>query len=103
MTARTAGLILVLAAVPALSACATTASDAPAGPTSQVNRCQAAPGQAFIGQTASTQTGAAMLRATNAAEIRWVPPRTMVTMEFKYGRLTVGYDDAMTIASVACS
>lgn len=95
------GLLFALAAMPVLSACAT--ADVPPPPIDPVNRCQAAPGQAFIGQTASAETGAAMMRATNASEIRWVPPRTMVTMEFKYGRLTVGYDDAMKITSVACT
>ncbi len=72
-------------------------------PDESANRCQAAPGQAFVGQMASTATGSAMLAATNASEIRWVPPRTMVTMDLKYGRLTVGYDDAMIITSVACT
>ncbi|MDE2436280.1 MAG: hypothetical protein KGM49_08475 [Sphingomonadales bacterium] len=61
------------------------------------------PGQAFIGKPASAGTARAMMAATHASEVRWVPPRTAVTMEFKYGRLTVGYDDSMIITSASCS
>ena len=96
-----AKLALVLAAVPALSACATTPEGAtpppPAGDT-----CQAAPGQAFIGRVATAEVGAQLLAATRSREIRWVPPATVVTMDYKYGRLTVSYDEAMKIVSVSC-
>ena len=37
-----------------------------------------------------------------ADEVRWAPPRTAMTMEFKEGRVTVAYDDAMTITAVTC-
>ena len=77
--------------------------DAPAAPPTTVGKCNAAPGQSFIGKTASSENGAALLAVTGAREIRWVAPRTAVTLEYKYGRLTVGYDDAMTIVSVGCS
>ncbi|MFC0590112.1 I78 family peptidase inhibitor [Novosphingobium aquiterrae] len=85
-----------------LAACAPM-DGAATPPPLAANSCDAAPGQSFIGQTASSSLGSALLAATGAKEIRWVPPRTAVTMEFKYGRLTVGYDDAMAIASVGCS
>lgn len=97
-----AALALVLAAVPALSACATT-QDGAAPPRPAGDTCRAAPGQAFIGRTASAAVGAALLAATDSREIRWVPPGTMVTMDYKYGRLTVSYDEAMTIITVSCS
>lgn len=91
---------LAIAALSALSACATAGESVPrpAGDT-----CRAAPGQAFVGRTASAAVGAEMLAATNARDIRWVPPGTMVTMDYKYGRLTVSYDDVLTIVSVSCS
>lgn len=96
-----ATLALALAAVPALSACATMQDGAtpprPAGDT-----CQGAPGQAYIGRTATAEVGAQLLAATRSREIRWVPPGTMVTMDYKYGRLTVSYDEAMKIVTVSC-
>lgn len=95
-----AALVIVAAL---LGACSTTAQDnaAPAAPAA--NSCNAGPGQPFIGRTASSDVGAALLAATGANQIRWVPPRTAVTMDYRYGRLTVGYDDAMAIVSVSCS
>ena len=79
----------------ALAACATT--------TAENNFCNADAGQLFVGQQADAQSGLAIRQATGADVVRWVPPRTAVTMEFMEGRVTVAYDDAMTITSVACS
>lgn len=95
--------ILSLLALPALAGCAATTPGGPAVPSDQANRCQAAPGQSFVGQRASAETGSALLRATNATEIRWVAPDTAVTMDLKFGRLTVSYDYQMIITSVACT
>ncbi|MBS0482990.1 MAG: peptidase inhibitor I78 [Proteobacteria bacterium] len=66
-------------------------------------QCRQQPGQAFVGQTASAETGQKMLAATHARQLRWVPPRSAVTMDFRYDRLTVGYDDSMIITSVNCN
>jgi hypothetical protein len=44
-----------------------------------------------------------MLAATGATILRWVPPRTAVTMDFNPSRLTVSYDDAMVITQVSCT
>lgn len=101
MTRPFATFALAAAALPVLAACATTddgAAPRPAGDT-----CQAQPGQAFIGRTASAAVGAELLAATRSREIRWVPPGMMVTMDYKFGRLTVSYDEAMKIVSVSCS
>lgn len=65
--------------------------------------CMAEPGQAFIGRRADALTGAELLRATNSREIRWVAPGMVVTADYKYGQVTVGYDAGMIIRSVACS
>ncbi|MFM5885418.1 MAG: I78 family peptidase inhibitor [Novosphingobium sp.] len=99
---RTAPNLTLGAAACLLCACAPLAG-AGSPPPATADSCLAAPGQAFISRPASSESGAALLAATGAREIRWVPPRTAVTMEYKYGRLTVGYDDAMAIVSVGCS
>ena len=78
----------------ALSGCATSYSE--------TNFCNAEPGQLFVGQKADAAAGLAIRQATGADELRWVPPRTAVTMDFREGRVTVAYDDAMTIIAVTC-
>ena len=78
----------------ALGACTTTPLEN--------NFCNAQPAQLFIGQKADAASGLAIRQATGADEVRWAPPRTAMTMEFKEGRVTVAYDDAMTITAVAC-
>ena len=68
----------------------------------RVQTCNPAPGQNYLGQKASAQTGAAILAASGATRLRWVPPRTAVTMEYAYGRVTVGYGDDLAITRVTC-
>ena len=87
---------LALPASLLLSACVTAAPELP------TDSCRAAPAQSYIGQTASSATGAELLAMTNSREIRWVAPGMMVTMDYKFGRLTVGYDAAMRISSISC-
>jgi len=65
--------------------------------------CQREPGQRFIGQKASGELGQAMLAATGAKILRWVPPRTAETMDFNPSRLTVSYGDDFLITRVSCT
>ena len=78
----------------ALGACTTT--------TLENNFCNAEPGQLFLGQKADAAAGLAMRQATGADELRWAPPRSALTMDFREGRVTVSYDDDMTITRVSC-
>ena len=87
-------VLTIAAGALALSACTTTHS--------RTNFCNAEPGQLFVGQIADGASGLAIRQATGADEVRWAPPRTAMTMEFKEGRVTVAYDDAMTITAVTC-
>lgn len=90
--------VLTLAAIAGgaamLGACATT--------TQQNNFCNADPAQGFVGQKADAASGLAIRQATGADEVRWGPPRSAMTMDFRQGRVTVSYDDDMTITRVAC-
>jgi hypothetical protein len=52
---------------------------------------------------ASGEVGSEMLAATGAKILRWVPPRTAVTMDFNPSRLTVSYDDDYVIGTVSCT
>ena len=78
----------------ALAGCATS--------TLENDFCNAEPAQLFIGPKADAASGLAIRQATGADEVRWGPPRTPMTMEFKQGRVTVAYDDAMNITAVTC-
>ena len=90
---RALALTVAAAAIP-LGGCATS--------TLENNFCNAEPGQLFVGQIADGASGLAIRQATGADEVRWAPPRTAMTMEFKEGRVTVAYDDAMNITAVTC-
>jgi hypothetical protein len=83
-----------------LAACATTGEP-------QVREgegtCDLVKGQRFEGQTATAELGHDLLLATGARTLRWVPPRTAVTMDYRPDRLTVSYDDAMVITKVSCT
>lgn len=83
----------------ALTAC-TTLPDNTAAP---ADTCKQEAGQRFVGQRASAETGAAIMEATDATRLRWVPPGTAVTMEYAFGRVTVSYDDDYRITAVGCS
>jgi hypothetical protein len=87
-------VLSIAAGAAALGGCATTYSE--------TNFCNAEPGQLFVGQKADAASGLAIRQATGADELRWVPPRTAVTMDFREGRVTVSYDDAMSITAVTC-
>ena len=87
-------VLTTAAAAAVLSGCATTYSE--------TDFCNAEPGQLFIGQKADAASGLAIRQATGADTVRWAPPRGAMTMEFMEGRVTVAYDDAMTITAVTC-
>jgi hypothetical protein len=56
----------------------------------------------FVGQKASAESGAALLKASGAKTLRWGGPGMAMTMDFRADRLTVSYDEAMTITSARC-
>ena len=89
------GMLMVLGGgALALSACTTT--------TARTGFCNADPAQAFVGQKADAAAGLAIRQATGADMVRWGPPRSPMTMDFREGRVTIAYDDAMTITHVSC-
>lgn len=87
-----------------LSGCATTAPveepqpvvRAPAG------ECDATALQDHLGHKASAQSGAVLLEQSGARTLRWAPPRSAITMDFRPDRLTVSYDDDMAITRISC-
>ncbi len=95
--------ILALAATLPLAACAASeapAETAPPPPAEAV--CSPDAVQSLIGRTATADVGAQLLKGSGARTLRWVPPRTAVTMDFRPDRLTVSYDDALKIERISC-
>lgn len=99
----TAKLTLVSAAALTLAACTTAPAAPPEMAAPDAAECDREAGQAFVGQKANAETGSQLLAATGARQLRWVPPRTAVTMDFRPDRLTVSYDDDMVITQVSCT
>jgi hypothetical protein len=95
--------IAIAAALP-LAACA--ASEAPAESTPPAPpaamTCNADAVQSYVGQTAAPELGGAILKAAGARTLRWGPPRSAMTMDYRQDRVNVMYDDAYKITQVTC-
>lgn len=68
----------------------------PSGP------CDAAAGQYAVGKKFSDALANTLKKETGAANLRVIPPGTMVTMDFSDGRLNVTYDEKEVITNVSC-
>lgn len=90
----------------ALAACTTAAAeeDAPAVPirVAPEGACDASGLQDHIGHTATAESGAILLRESGARTLRWIPPDSAVTMDYRPDRLNVGYDRDMKITRISC-
>ncbi len=64
--------------------------------------CDAAAAEGLIGERATPETARRLLKATGANALRWAPPRSALTMDYRPDRLTVEYDDDMVITRFTC-
>jgi len=96
-------IVLLFAAPIALAGCA-AATPAPDEPVriAPSGECDAAAVQDMIGMTATAELGASLVAASGTEILRWAPPRSAVTMDFRPDRLTVSYDDDMKIDRIGC-
>jgi len=92
---------VALALLAGCTPAAQSAQPEPAGP-APAGACEAAPAQVHMGHRATAEIGADLLRLSGARVLRWVPPRTAVTMDYRADRLTVSYDDNQTITRISC-
>lgn len=94
--------IAIAAALP-LAACAATEAPADATPPPPAEMtCNADAAQSHVGQTATPDLGAAILKATGARTLRWGPPRSATTMDYRQDRVNIFYDDAYKIERITC-
>ncbi|MGQ7830124.1 I78 family peptidase inhibitor [Altererythrobacter sp. Z27] len=77
-------------------------TDFPPAPPTGGSVCDAAPAQYHIGQEANSATGAAILRDSGAKTLRWGPPNSAWTMDYREDRVNARYDDAMKITEITC-
>lgn len=81
---------------------ASAGTETSAPPPSMEAQCHGEGLDPFIGQKASAETGAAMLKASGARTLRWGAPGMAMTMDFRPDRLTVSYDQNMVIERASC-
>ncbi|HET7125815.1 MAG TPA: I78 family peptidase inhibitor [Lysobacter sp.] len=68
----------------------------------QVMRCQAEPGQRFVGQAASDEVVSQAQAATGAKTVRVLKPGMAATMDFRDDRLNLHLDEHDVIVEVGC-
>lgn len=64
--------------------------------------CTAEPVQYAVGKKPSVALAKELMAKSGASILRWIPPRTAVTMDFNPVRLNISYDDNMVIDRVSC-
>ena len=93
--------IIIVAAAAIVSGCVTVEpTAAPGSPSGRV--CSADSLSQFVGQSATSEVGAEMLRISGAGTIRWIQPGMAVTMDFRQDRLNVQLDEQNRITDISC-
>jgi len=85
-----------------LPACAATSIDSPPVAGGSGGTCSADKLGGYVGQKATAALGAELLAKSGARTLRWAPPRSAMTMDYREDRLTVTYNDDMIIESASC-
>ncbi|MFD1710117.1 I78 family peptidase inhibitor [Ottowia flava] len=65
-------------------------------------RCDAQAAQSFVGQAVTSDTLGRVRAATGAQEVRQLRPDSMITKEFKLGRVNVVVDASQRVVRVYC-
>lgn len=93
----------VMLLLPAMvAACSTAPAAIPIHGVTPGHQCIAESTDQFVGQPATSDTGAAILRATDAAVLRWAPMGMMLTMDFREDRVTVHLGPDNKIIQIKC-
>ena len=93
---------LLLIAPVALTACATAPAEPVVHGETPGHTCTADNTDQFVGQGGTSESGAAILRATHAAVLRWAPPGYMLTMDFRADRVTITLGPDYKITKINC-
>ena len=80
----------------------TAGAEEPPAPETAAPGCDAARARHLIGRAQSEETAAEALRLTGARALRWLPPGTMVTMDYRPDRLNIDLDGSGKIINLRC-
>lgn len=96
--------MFLLAAATGLAGCAATGAGAAPdqAAASAASTCNAEPAQYHIGHNATQAMGTAILKDSGARSLRWGPPDSAWTMDYREDRVNVRYDGNMKITGVTC-
>ena len=92
----------------ALAACSSPAQQAPTAiePAAVEQTtgfsCAAESVQYAIGQKTSAELGSKLVKESGSRTLRWMPPRSAATMDYRPDRLNIAYNDDMVITRVNC-
>jgi hypothetical protein len=64
--------------------------------------CSAESAKYAVGQKTSVELASELMKKTGSKTLRWMPPRTAATMDFRNDRLNIVYDDSMVITQISC-
>jgi hypothetical protein len=85
-----------------LAACSTAPASTPIHGVTPGHKCQTEGTGQFIGHEATSETGAAIMRVSHAAVLRWAPPGVMLTMDYREDRVTVHLGAGGNITEIKC-
>ena len=92
-----------LLVAPALvAACSTAPAQTPIHGVTPGHKCDTAGTARFVGQPGNSATGAAIMRVSHAAVLRWAPPGYMLTMDYREDRVTVHLGPDRKITQIKC-
>lgn len=99
-----ARLVLLSVTALAVSGCSTFSSSqkSPSQIAKANHICDAKELQVLVGEQANDNTGKLALKKSYAKVLRWIPPNSAVTMDYRQDRLNISYDEDMQIQKVSC-
>ena len=95
-------IALISVAVAPLLACTATGTDIPEKGVTPGKTCKADDLQVLVGEQANANTGQVALKRSGAKTLRWIPPNSAVTMDYRQDRLNISYNEDMAITKVNC-
>ena len=100
MMSRLAASALLLSA----AGCMTTpaANDDTPPPVMGAGECDADAAQGLVGQVATAELGAEVIRLTGARALRWIQPGQAVTMDFRSDRVNIKLDAQNRVEAITC-
>lgn len=87
-----------------VSACTAPQNSPPSGiPIAEgAGICDAANVQSYLGSMVTEELGAKVLSETGSRILRWIPPRSAVTMDYRTDRVSISYDDQRMVTAIRC-